>query len=82
MTDRKKPGVAFWATVVIVAVLAYPLSFGPACSLTDQEWCPLWLLGAYHFIYWPMLRVLESGPEWLTNAILWWVGIFDSTPTP
>lgn len=30
--DRKKPGVAFWATVVVVVVLvAYPLSFGPAC---------------------------------------------------
>jgi hypothetical protein len=32
MTSRKKPGVAFWATVVlVVALMAYPLSFGPAC---------------------------------------------------
>ena len=34
MTDdqKKQPGVAFWATVVVVVVLvAYPLSFGPAC---------------------------------------------------
>jgi hypothetical protein len=23
MTDRKKPGVAFWATVALVVVLAY-----------------------------------------------------------
>jgi hypothetical protein len=29
MTDRKKPGVAFWVTVV--ALVGYPLSFGPAC---------------------------------------------------
>ena len=31
MTDRKKPGVAFWATVVVVAVLlvAYPVAWGP-----------------------------------------------------
>jgi hypothetical protein len=30
--DRKKPGVAFWATAVVVVVLvAHPLSFGPAC---------------------------------------------------
>jgi hypothetical protein len=29
--DRKKPGVAFWATVVVVVVLVlYPLSIGPA----------------------------------------------------
>ena len=32
MTDRKKPGVAFWATVgLVVLFLGYPLSFGPAC---------------------------------------------------
>jgi hypothetical protein len=36
MTDRKKPGVAFWATVVVVAVLAYPLSFGPACWVSGR----------------------------------------------
>jgi len=36
MTDRKKPGVAFWATVVVVVVLAYPLSFGPACWITSR----------------------------------------------
>jgi hypothetical protein len=30
--DRKQPGVAFWATVALVVVLVgYPLSFGPAC---------------------------------------------------
>jgi len=32
MSDRKKPGVAFWATIVVVlGLVAYPLSFGPAC---------------------------------------------------
>jgi hypothetical protein len=36
MTDRKKTGVAFWATVVLVAVLAYPLSFGPACWIASR----------------------------------------------
>jgi hypothetical protein len=31
LTDREKPGVAFWATVVMVAALVgYPLSIGPA----------------------------------------------------
>jgi hypothetical protein len=35
--DRKKPGVAFWATVVVVVVLvAYPLSFGAACWITSR----------------------------------------------
>jgi hypothetical protein len=29
-SDGKKPGVAFWATVVLAVALAYPLSIGPA----------------------------------------------------
>jgi hypothetical protein len=37
MTSRKKPGVTFWATVAVVVVLvAYPLSFGPACWITSR----------------------------------------------
>src|SRR5947207_2224984 len=31
MTGRKKPGVVFWASVVVTALMLYPLSFGPAC---------------------------------------------------
>src|SRR5690242_19249125 len=37
MTSRKKPGVAFWATVVMVALLAYPLSMGPVCWICDRN---------------------------------------------
>jgi hypothetical protein len=41
MTSPKKPGVAFWTTVVVVAALvAYPLSFGPACWLGDRGVVP------------------------------------------
>jgi hypothetical protein len=32
MTDRNKPGVAFWATVVV----AYPVSFGPWMCLLNM----------------------------------------------
>ncbi len=35
MADRKKPGVAFWATVAVVVVLVYVASIGPACWLTS-----------------------------------------------
>jgi len=35
---RKKPGVAFWATVVVVVGLAYPLSFGHSGR---GNWSPL-----------------------------------------
>jgi hypothetical protein len=35
-SDSKRPSIAFWATVVMIAVLAYPLSFGPACWITSR----------------------------------------------
>jgi len=36
-TDRKKPGVAFWATVVAaLSPLLYLLSIGPACWFTSR----------------------------------------------
>ena len=36
MTDRKKPGVAFWLTVVALVALSYSLSFGPVCWITSR----------------------------------------------
>jgi hypothetical protein len=37
MTDRKKPGAAFWASVmVVVALVLYPLSIGPACWISSR----------------------------------------------
>jgi hypothetical protein len=34
---RKRAGAGFWVTVVVVAVLiGYPLSFGPACWLSER----------------------------------------------
>jgi len=32
----RKPGAVFWATVMVVAGLLYPLSFGPACWITSR----------------------------------------------
>ena len=36
-SDRKKPGVAFWATVVVTSVVMYVLSSGPARTLLIQK---------------------------------------------
>src|SRR5262245_62030222 len=52
MADCKKSGAAFWATVVVVvALVAYPLSFGPAC------WISCWTntgQGAVSLVYRPI----------------------------
>jgi hypothetical protein len=36
---RKKPGVAFWATVMVVVVLLYLAALGPACWITSYAKC-------------------------------------------
>ena len=62
-SDRKKPGVAFWATVVVVVVLvAYPLSFGPILAyyrsgLAGGRIRPV--MAAHQ----PLLVVRRQGPE-------------------
>ena len=59
MTDRKKPGWAFWTTVATVAIpLLYVLSFGPACwwfSEDDPDLPPGAIVDAPE-IYWPIGR--------------------------
>jgi len=35
--DREKPGAVFWATVVLLmSLVVYPLSFGPACWIASR----------------------------------------------
>jgi hypothetical protein len=68
-SDRKTPGVAFWATVVVVVVLAYPISFGPACWLMTRTG-----IGRRRLIpavYRPITMIAESGST-ANNAIRWY----------
>ena len=70
MTSRKKPGVAFWATVAVVVVLvAYPLSFGPAIWTTAHfSICHPFVERAY----WPILWTICYGPSSIGNLLLRW----------
>ena len=75
MTSRKKPGLAFWATVVAVValVVAYPLSFGPACWwLKDSELDNGVVVNIAPNVYWPIGWLAENGPESLSDAINWY----------
>jgi len=72
MTSRKKPGVAFWATVVVVVALLYPISFGPACWLADWlDWdgeSEYWIAIAYR----PFLVLTCKGPGWVQESVEWY----------
>lgn len=72
-SDRKKPGVAFWTTVVLVVVLVgYPLSFGPACWLVNQGNARIEVVCR---VYRPFVRVAAT--ENRMGRFLKWFGDLD-----
>jgi hypothetical protein len=75
MTDRNKPGVAFWATVMLVVAVLYVLSFGPACWLCDRDVVSEELVES---IYRPVIICAgATGPSW--TALRWYGELL---PTP
>jgi len=75
MTDRKKPGVAFWATVVVALVLVgYPLSYGPFAWFewsinVPKPFQPI--REAAWRIYEPCYWLYDHGPKWYREYINW-----------
>ena len=75
MTDRKKPGVAFWATVVVVCMMLYVASFGPACWVSPYVQPSGDLISA---IYCPVLMLCSWGPDWLADLIVDYAGAWET----
>jgi hypothetical protein len=67
MTDRKKPGVAFWAMVLAVVIGLYPLSLGPAAALVETG---LLSAASWESMFAPMLNVDErfESLEWCVRS--------------
>jgi hypothetical protein len=79
MSSRKQPGVAFWATVVVVATfVTYPLSAGPAGwaasrGIVSQE-SLMWL-------YYPIIWLIDDPSRPLYGSAIgnlweWYVGLW------
>jgi hypothetical protein len=77
--DRKKPGVVFWATVVVVVgVAGYALVPGPAAYLwkaTGRKGWPEPIPAIAQFPY----RICKAGPAWLERSygayLDWWLSL-------
>ena len=66
--DRKKPGVAFWATVAVVVVLAYPLSFGPVCWFRHSAKMRISVMPHVH---WPLGWVMYNFGPLASKPMRW-----------
>ena len=72
MTDRKKPGVAFWTTMVLVAVVLYPLSVGPAEWLRHHHCIPEQMYEPIICFYAPLAWAYANSPQPLRDALDWY----------
>lgn len=74
MTDsRKKPGVAFWLTVVATTTLLYVLSSGPANWLALKGFLPE---DAATVTYAPLFWIIERCPESAQTKFFEWLSLW------
>jgi hypothetical protein len=68
MSDsRTKFGFGFWAILALSMALIYPLSFGPACWISQRTGAT----GAVvSFVYQPALQLAHRGPEFVSTPVL------------
>src|SRR5262245_22045495 len=74
MTSPNLPSAVFWATAVIVVVLvAYPLSFGPVCSAITEPTSPAFdpIVTFYKPLF---VAVRNPDWQWPRSAICWYGG--------
>ena len=74
-SSRKKPGLAFWATVVVVALGLYVASFGPVVRLMKCESFPDWAYEPLALLYtpvWPLFYRQDA----VGDFARWYVGLF------
>ena len=69
---RKKPGIAFWATVVVVVALVYLLSFGPACWISSRMNVGADLVPV---VYRPLTWAMSPDPETMFNRVGSWYAL-------
>src|SRR5580704_3781011 len=71
--EPKKTSVGIWCTVALLAMIAYPLSFRPACRLCEDGKLDGFLTWV---AYRPMKWMAYRGPGPVSRAIWWWVRLF------
>ena len=73
MTSRKQPGVAFWATMVVlvplIVVLLYVASFGAWCRYNRGGPGEIKAASAYVWPYYPMFWLIDNGPAAVKSAL-------------
>jgi hypothetical protein len=75
--SRNKPGLAFWATVVVTVLVLYVASFGAWCRFNRGGPGVIKAGSAVIWPYYPMFWLMDNGPAPVKSAIrayvVWWL---------
>ena len=69
---NRKPTAGFWMTVAVVALLSYPLSFGPACWFGERNGIGTSTIAT---VYQPILWLASSNTGLVARAVLWYAAL-------
>ena len=75
-SDCKKPGVVVWVTVMVVVLIVYVLSAGPALWIVSQDWSPDWALQVFNVLHFPVGYLDDHGPQPVRQAIDWYADLW------
>jgi hypothetical protein len=63
--------------LLVLALVMYPLSFGPAIRLANHGELPDWAFHALPYIYMP-LNWLANHSRWCLELLDWYLGVWDN----
>jgi nitrate reductase NapE component len=77
IANRRERWSKWTAAGLVIALVVYPISFGPACLLGEKLGWPQWISDPFGFIFFPILCAEKYGPRWIGGAVLaymdWWM---------
>ena len=74
--ERKRPGPTFWTLTLVILLILYPVSMGPANWVAMQAGSPQWMLTTLDVVYGPVIWLARHWP-WFMNILnrwmMWWI---------
>src|SRR5690349_3405487 len=76
--SRRKPVSGFWAATLVVVLVGYPLTFGPACWLVDRGNARIEVVAR---VYRPFVRA-AAAENGIGHFLKWYGGLDRPRSTP
>ena len=78
IVNRRERWAKWTAVGLVIALVAYPLSIGPAIWLMDHQVLPSWAIDALRCSYLP-LDWLAGQSEWCSLLLFWYLRIWSES---